>query len=212
MEIKEKEDGGMRVKTNVMLGLGAVILIVIAAVAAFRFGLTRGADSEPAITSDLLEQRLCSVQELVSVTYYYTNMAKYEDQKDFFGWSLPFTSKSFIVSYDGVIKAGIDLSAVEVAVNEDKKTVTVKLPESQIMSHEIKEDSLTVFDESDNVFNHITIEDYNGFTVAQKAEREDYVIENGLLEEAAKKAQEAIDPLLRLTPGMEEYTLTFTDK
>ena len=37
--------------------------------------------------------------------YYYTNMGRFENQVDFYGWKVPFTTKSFIVSYDGVIKA-----------------------------------------------------------------------------------------------------------
>ena len=70
------------------------------------------------VTADLLGQQLRTAQELVSVSYYYTNMARYENQLDFYGWKVPFTTKTFIVSYDGIIKAGVDLSKAAVEVDE----------------------------------------------------------------------------------------------
>ena len=46
--------------------------------------------------------------------------------------------------------------------------VTVTLPAAEIFSNEVLEDSLEVYDETRNLFNPITIEDYTGFTADQK--------------------------------------------
>ena len=127
---------------------------------------------------------------------------------DFYGWKVPFTTKSFIISYDGVIKAGVDLEEVSVEVDEGSKAVTVTLPESKILSHEIPEDSLEVFDESDNIFNRISIEVYAGFTKDQKDKMEQRAIDNGLLTSANEKARAAVTSFLSLLPEMEVYTLT----
>jgi len=158
------------------------------------------------ITSDLLGEQLRSVQELVAVEYHYTNMGKFENQVDFYGWKVPFTTKSFLVSYDGLIKAGVDLGAVQVNVGQD--TVTVTLPASEILSHEIPEESIEVFDESHNLFNPIKIEDYTGFTAGQKQDVEQKAIEKGLLSSANEKACLAVESLLKLVPGMDTYALT----
>lgn len=163
--------------------------------------------AKPVITSELLGQQLRFVQELVSVEYYYTNMGKFENQVNFYGWKVPFTSKSFIVSYDGVIKAGIDFSRLQITVDDFTRTITILLPESEILSHEIKEDSITIFDESDAIFNHITIEDYVGFTQDQKETMAQEAIDNGLLTAASEKARTTIESFLLLLPGIEEYTL-----
>ena len=162
--------------------------------------------AEPQITGDLLASQLRSVQELVTVSYYYTNMGRFENQVDFYGWKVPLTTKSFIVSYDGVIKAGVDLEQLQVSIGDGEVTVT--LPESRIISHEIPEDSLEVFDESDNLFNHITIEDYTAFTRDQKSAMEQRAVDGGLLDRANQEARTAVDSLLRIMPGLEEYTLT----
>lgn len=194
-----------RLKRKLIWAAGAVLLLLLA----FWLGaLWRGREQQPTITSDLLGQQLRSVQELVSVEYHYTNMGKFENQLDFYGWKVPFTTKSFLVSYDGVIKAGVDLSGAEVDVDELRKAVTITLPESKILSHEIPEDSLQVFDETRNIFNPITIEDYTGFTRDQKAEVEQKAIDEGLLTDAAEKARGAVETFVSLLPGSGDYTWT----
>ncbi|MGN8967709.1 DUF4230 domain-containing protein [Intestinimonas sp. HCP28S3_D6] len=194
-----------RLKRKLIWAAGAVLLLLLA----FWLGaLWRGREQQPTITSDLLGQQLRSVQELVSVEYHYTNMGKFENQLDFYGWKVPFTTKSFLVSYDGVIKAGVDLSGAKVDVDELRKAVTITLPESKILSHEIPEDSLQVFDETRNIFNPITIEDYTGFTRDQKAEVEQKAIDEGLLTDAAEKARGAVETFVSLLPGSGDYTWT----
>lgn len=198
----------MRLRTRLLLILAAVVLVCGAMLAAFLLGLRQGGQEEtPVITSDLLGERLRSAQELVTVAYHYTNMGRFENHVDFYGWKVPLTAKSFIVSYDGVIKAGVDLGGVDVAVDEAGKSVTVTLPDSGILSHEIPEESIEVFDESNNIFNPITIEDYTGFTRDEKAAMEQRAIDNGLLASADEQARAAVESLLRLMPGMESYQL-----
>ena len=204
----ELEPQKMRLKTKVLIGLLALAILGGAALVSFLYGVAKGAEEDPpVVTSDLLGEQLRSVQELVTVAYYYTNMGRFENQVDFYGWKVPFTTKSFIVSYDGVIKAGVNLEDVSVEVDEEAKTVTVTLPESKILSHEIPEDSLEVFDESDNIFNRISIEDYAGFTQDQKDKMEQRAIDNGLLTSATEKARTAVTSFLGLLPEMENYTL-----
>ena len=194
-----------RLKRRLFWAAGAVLLLLLS----FWLGaLWRGREQQPVITSDLLGQQLQTVQELVSVEYHYTNIGKFENQVDFYGWKVPFTTKRFLVSYDGLIKAGVDLSGATVEVDEVQKSVTITLPESRILSHEIPEDSIQVFDETRNIFNPITIEDYTGFTRDQKAEVEQRAIDEGLLTGASEKAREAVETLAALLPGSGDYTWT----
>lgn len=203
----ETEGKPRRLRLKTALTLVAALVAVV--LAAFFLGAAwSGRETPPVITSDLLGEQLRSAQELVSVEYYYTNMGKFENQVDFYGWKVPFTTKSFIVSYDGVIKAGVDLTDLQVEVSAAAHTVTVTLPESRILSHEIPEDSIEVFDETHNIFNPITIRDYTGFTRDQKAAVEQKAVENGLLTGATEKARAAVSSFLALLPGMDAYTLT----
>lgn len=192
-----------RLKRRVTLALA----LVVALAAAFLLGgALAGQESEPEITSALLGQRLAEIQELATQEYHYTNMGRFQNQLDFYGWKVPFTTKSFIVAYDGVIKAGVDLSQVKVTV--ENQTITVTLPEGKILSHEIDEDSLEVFDETKNIFNPIRIEDYTGFTADQRASMEERATEEGLLTAASERARTLVEQFIAALPNAKEYTIT----
>ena len=185
-----------------------LLLCALATLGTFLWGLRYGSRAaEPSITGELIGQQLRAVEELVSLEYSYTNVGRFEDQVDFYGWKVPFTSKRFIVSYDGQVKAGVDLAEAEIHVNPEKKEVSVLLPRSQIVSHEIPEDSIQVFDETKNIFNPISIKDYTGFTKDQKAQVEVKILSNGFLEEADEKARTAVEAVLSVLLEAEEYTL-----
>ena len=72
------------------------------------------------------------------------------------------------------------------------KNINISIPEAKILSHEIDEKSIEVFDETKNIFNQISITDYNQFAIDQKESMENKAKEKGLLEEAQNKAQETI--------------------
>lgn len=165
-------------------------------------------DSVPVITSETLREQLNSVSELVTQQYIYTNADKYEsDQTWIFGWKRPFSSKSILVTYDGIIKAGVDLSAASFDVDNTGKTITVTLPEIKITDNNIPQDSITVVEVKDGLFNEVTLDDYNKFISEQKIIMENRAISRGLLEEAGKEARKLVESTLKLLPGIEEYTL-----
>ena len=183
-------------KMQISQTLKNIIVIVVIAVVFFFVGKVWPSGEEPtAITSDLLSQQIQGISELASVEYNYTNMGKYENQASFYGWKVPFTTKSFILSYDGKIKAGIDMSLVEVHMSG--KNINISIPEAKILSHEIDEKSIEVFDETKNIFNQISITDYNQFAIDQKESMENKAKEKGLLEEAQNKAQETIKTFVK---------------
>ena len=109
-------------------------------------------------------------------------------------YQLTYITKSFILTYDGTIKAGVDLDGA--AVDISGTTVTVTLPEARILSHEIDEDSVEVFDEKASIFNPFTVEDFTSFQADQKAAMEERALSRGLLEEARSKAVSSVKQLL----------------
>lgn len=146
------------------------------------------------ITSDALHQEIEQIGELATVNYYYTNMGKFEDALKLLDHDVPFTTKSFILSYDGEIKAGIDLSAVEVEVSDAVITVTV--PAASITSHEVDTDSVILYDEKNSVFNGLSVEDVTAFIGEQKKLMEEKALNNGLLTRAQESAEKVLKTLL----------------
>lgn len=183
-----------------------IILIVLAAVIFIAGMMQMKKNMTPDITSELINNRLEDAKELTTLKYHYTNMGQFQNQSDFYGWKVPFTTKSFIVSYDGVINAGVDLDGAMVKVTGKK--IQIMIPHAKILSHEIYEDSLQVFLEKDSIFNPIKISDYNDFSMDQKQVVEEKAIDKGLLTEADKKSEEAIRDILRLDQYLKDYEIT----
>ena len=166
----------------------------------------------PVITDSLISEQLNALRELVTTEYLYTNSGKYENQnqitiigKDI---NIPFTGKRFIVAYDGRIKAGIDIGKTQIDIDEAARAITIALPKSEIISHETFEDTLVVLDETNNVFNPISIENYNEFVSEQKDSMEKKAIERGLLTNADAEAKLMVQSFLSQIPGIDTYKLT----
>jgi len=181
-------------KTAKYLWLG-ILLCALVGGACFLGGRWSAGQSENTqIDAVVLQNQLTEIRELATVTYAYTNMAQFENSNDFYGVKIPFTTKSFILTYDGTIKAGVDLDGA--AVDISGTTVTVTLPEARILSHEIDEGSVEVFDEKTSIFNPFTVEDFTSFQADQKAAMEERALSRGLLEEARSKAVSSVKQLL----------------
>ena len=183
-----------------------ILLIGLALFAAFFYGKKQmKSEMEPEITSSLIYNKLVSAKELTTLKYHYTNMGHFENQNTFYGYKVPFTSKEFIVSYEGLINAGIDLNKMKVDVGD--KSIEVRIPAAEILSHEIYEDSLKVYDERESIFNRIDIEDYNDFSKDQKSEIEKKAIKKGLLKEADEESKKAIQEILGADTILSKYNI-----
>ena len=184
---------------------------VLALALAFTGGLLLAAHKKAARTAapaDLLAERITAIGELATVEYHYTNMAKFENSLELYGWTVPLTQSSFVLSYDGVIKAGVDLSSVR--VTQSGTTFTITLTKPAILSHEIDEDSVTVFDELSNIFNPISVSDYAAFSAQQKKAVEAGAVGKGLITSAQQNAEDQLTRLLvAVTPEYAQYTFQY---
>ena len=84
----------------------AVLLIVIIAIVAFRIGgfLQRNPleiENEVSISVATLEYQLHTIGEIATLQYYYRTLITMEDSHQIFGWNIPLTQKSFIITVDG---------------------------------------------------------------------------------------------------------------
>lgn len=183
--------------------IGGVIAILLVCVVIFFAGAFFGnRQSEPVITSTALTQQLQEVNDLAVLEYNYTKVGKFENSLTLNGWNIPLTKKSFLLTYAGKLTAGVSMEDAQVNVNNS--TITVTLPEVEILSNVIDENSIEVYDETKNIFNPISIEDYTAFATQQKAAVEEEAIENGLLSEAATKTQSAFQKFLNMIPDIQE--------
>ena len=148
----------------------------------------------------VVKEKLKETAELNTGSYLCTDVVTRADSREFKDWKIPFTEKSFIISYDGTVKAGIkDLTKAEVTQN--KENVVVKLPKVEITSAEIDNDSFKLLDESNNIFNPIGVSDLNDAQKELKKEMEERAVEKGVLDLAKNNAEELIAEMLKSPIG-----------
>ncbi len=118
------------------------------------------------------------------------------------------TDKFFILTYDGQALLGCDLDTAQVDVNKSAKTITVTLDPVKILSSSIDEKSIEVYDESKNLFNPISVNDYKEFASRQKEAVEEEIRSKPVFEEAKENTVKAITEILGLTDGIRDvYTV-----
>lgn len=190
--------------------IGGIVAILIVFALVFFAGVQFASKhSGTEITSTKVAEQLKEISDLATLEYNYTKVGKFENSLQLNGWDIPLTNKSFLLIYQGQLKAGIDMSKLVVDVTD--KTIHITLPEVSIISNVIDENSIEVYDESNNLFNPIHIEDYTAFAKQQKAVAEEEALENGFLSQAGTRAEDTIRKLLTMVPEVEEnYTIEIT--
>ena len=189
--------------------LSAVAVVVILVIGGSYF-LFRTDNGKPKITNETIGVQVKELKELATIQYKYKEIASREDWNTLFNIKLPFTKSSFIVSYTGILKLGIDLSETKVEVDEANKTIKVTLPESKILSNELDMKSLKVYDEKNSIFNPIKVDDYAEFTQSGKENAEADARESGVFEQSKEVAKKIIIDLLNTTKEIKEnYKIVF---
>ena len=149
---------------------------------------------------EIVKEKLKETAELNTGSYLCTTVMTKADSRKIKGWKIPLTQKSFTISYDGTVKAGIkDLTKAEVSQNNDK--VIVKLPEVEITGTEIDNDSFEMLDESNGIFNTISASDVNDAQKELKEKMEQRAVEKGILDIAKNNAETLVAELLKSPTG-----------
>ena len=164
----------------------------------------------PVIDLKVLESEIKAIGELATMEYIYTNAARFSDSRQILRWNIPLTEKAFVMKWDGVIKAGINIEEVNIDIKEKTKLIIIHLPKAEILSHDPDRNSVEVFDEKNGLFNSVKVEDQVKFEAICEEEMNQRAIENGLLEKAEENAKNIILKVLNALPGIEDiYTIEF---
>lgn len=188
----------------------STIVVVVILVIGCSYFWFRTDNGKPKITNETIGVQVKELKELATIQYKYKEVASREDWNTFFNIKLPFTKSSFIVTYTGIIKLGIDLSETKVEVDNTNKIIKVTLPESKILSNELDMKSIKVYDEKNSIFNPVKVDDYAEFTQSGKENAEADAKESGVFEQSKEVAKKVITDLLNTTKEIKEnYKIVF---
>lgn len=193
-------------KNKIMLVVTIVALLAIALGILSKVGLIKNSS---AVKSETITKMVEKIQELSTIKYRYTNVGSYENQSELVGIKIPLTYKRFIVTYDGVMKIGINLKNIDINVSEKK--ISIKLPKPEILSNQTLDDSIKFFDQTSGIFNPIKLDDYTDFVKALNTEALEKAQNSDLMEEATENTKLALSKLLTLNPEINDYEIVFEE-
>ena len=188
-----------------------ILFILIFILIAFISGIFfMNKQTEPEITSTLIQNRIEQASNLVTTKYHYTKVGKFENSLNLNGWSIPLTNKYFILTFEGEIQLGTDLSKANVEIDDSTIHVTVDKP--AVISNSIDESSIEVYDETKNIFNPISVSDYKAFALEQKDKALSEAKEKGLMKTAQENTKKSIKEIVSIIPDTDDYTIEVTFK
>ena len=155
----------------------------------------RAKEEEVRYDSSIIMSKIVHIQELATIKYNYAGVIGYKDAMKLFKLNVPLTEKYFLLKYNGYLKAGVDFNRIKVDVHEDK--VHVSMPRAKIFDVVIDENSVTVYNESENAFNPIKISDYNQALSSEKETMRKDAVSQGILKDANRQAELIVKSLLQ---------------
>lgn len=140
----------------------------------------------------LLREHMVEMSELTTLKYEYSNVIVSRTDKSFSFFDLPdfkYAEAIRLIEYSGYLKAGTDLSKMELSIDEASKNALVTIPEAQILDNVVETEQMTVEDVKGTIFSdyptQIIIDEIN----THKKQLEEEKISQGFLEEANEKAK-----------------------
>lgn len=212
-----------KVKSNLKKGIKKVIIAIIIFSCGVAIGIMKpwrifinntvvagsNADNN-VITAITLRQILKPASDLISMKYCYTDADYYEHFKDLFGKKIPFTTDRVVFTYNGVVSAGIDLSLVEYEIDNELKSIVVKLPEIKILSNEIDASSFEFPYESNSIFTKTDMDDYMKIIDSLKEKKvKDIKSNDEFMKSTLDNTKNVIKSFLTLDDSTKEYTVNF---
>lgn len=182
-----------------------IALVVVLAITVVGLGFKVSHTTESKTTTLGFED----IGEFATQSAYCTEVSATANARKLFGHNLPFTQSNIVFSYDVVIKAGYDFSAITWDVHDT--TITVKLPEVKVLSCEVKEDSFKKYVEDESIFTPFTLDDNNNAMKALKETAQTDAIANGLYENARSNAETMLTTFFSSAYDMDQYTIEFQD-
>lgn len=209
MEETNKPSSESFFKKNIPMSTIIIVSVLLGIIFFLTFSLIVN-NSKPKITNETIGVQIKEIKEMSTIQYKYKQLASREDWNTLFNIKLPFTKSSFILTYTGVLKLGIDFAETKIEVDEGSKTIKVTLPESKVLSNEIDMKSIKVYDETNSIFNPVKIDDYTQFTQSGKENAEADARESGAFEQSKEVAKKIITELLNTTKEIKEkYKIVF---
>ncbi len=164
------------------------------------------------ITSEtsLIQDRLVELSEWTTLRYEYSNVIVSRTERTL---SLGVTDINYgeairLIEYSGYLKAGTDLSKIQMTYNEQSEEMFIRVPKSKILDNVVETDTAKVEDVKGNIFSDYPTQIIFDEINADKRQLEDEKISQGFLEEADNRIRQLLTSFLA-TNGYNDVVVEF---
>lgn len=175
-----------------------LLLLILAFVGGFSLGLMYEQNQHPSVSAAFIETQLSECSDLATAKMHYNGLVHYEDG------DIPLINKkSFSMTYQAEVRAGIDLSQADVKVSNG--TITITLPQATVQTTAIDPASVKFFDQTWGLFSWESKDDAKTALEQAQKDLDENLDDMRLVDEANLNAERTvrglIAPILKMNDG-----------
>ena len=153
------------------------------------------------LTVNTIESSYEPVRQLVTFTENYTMLSNYESSKFIF-------TDNAEITFKGTISAGLDMTKLMYSIDNVKGIIYVKMPEPEIFSNEINEDSCNWEFYDDSIFVNQSADEFQEIRNRMKQEKMDS-IRSSFWDKVRTENEKAINTILTGIDATSIYKIEF---
>lgn len=163
---------------------------------------------EMVITRSEVRSKLKAIGQLATYSLEYTIEKSSEDSTtvDFFSlvknWKIPWSTNKITFKCSGIVKVGIEVSEIDIDVDNENKVITVDLPDIELLDNYVIWDSVEV-SEQNNVINPISFDQYDILVTEIEKEGLKEAEDKKIYDKAETNLKDIIEELLEVFDGYE---------
>lgn len=187
------------------------IMLIMGVLLFLNFGNILNFNENKTSRATLVTEKLVELSEWTTLRYEYSNVivSRLEQSVSVFGITdFNYAETIKLIEYTGYLKAGTDMSKVEVSIDEDLNKINVKIPRSQILDNVVETENTRVEDLIGNIFSNYPTQIVFDEINKNKILLEEKKINDGFLDDADNRIVELLTSFL-LSSGFKEIEIEF---
>jgi len=196
---------------KIIKGIILAIMLITGVLLFLNFSNILNFNEEKTSRATLVAEKLVELSEWTTLRYEYSNVivSRLEQSVNVFGITdFNYAETIKLIEYTGYLKAGTDMSKVEITIDEELNKISVKVPKSQILDNVVETENTRVEDLIGNIFSNYPTQIVFDEINKNKILIEEKKIKDGFLDDADKRIEELLTSFL-LSSGFEEIEIEF---
>ncbi|GHV48785.1 hypothetical protein FACS1894204_13180 [Synergistales bacterium] len=172
-----------------------MVLLLCISIAVNVLLLRRKGDADKRRVRSTLLRGIRNVKELATLRQNFQSIVMYEENKAFWGLTLPGTARKFILKYSGTVVCGNDISDIQVSEAFAVNRFRIVVPRSRILDIYADIRSVQVYDQKAGIFTSLKLQEQNREIAANLEEVRKDALQSDILRRADENTRMVLNTL-----------------